>query len=138
MIKIDGVEYRVHVLHPSLRNSFTIVEDGASGTAINGRMIRSILGTSYSYRLEFKPQRRYPEDFDALWLALSEPVEYHRVELPFGQGTLSFEAAVTGGERTWQGKSGGFQRWDGLSIDFVAMQPQWRAGEALPEGLSDE
>lgn len=124
MLTIDGKEYKVHVIRPSLKNSFTIMEGDNAGIAQSGREIRDIIGTAYSYQLEVEPNPLYPEDFDALFEALSAPVESHLVSLPYGQSSLEFYAAVSEGERTWYGKSLGFERWKHMSISFRPIAPQ--------------
>ena len=123
-LTIDGKDYRVHVIYPSLVNSFEIMEGPYSGTAQSGREIRDIIGTSYPYELQCQPDARYPEDFDALFDVLSAPVESHRVKLPYGQSTIEFDAAISSGSRTWHGKVAGYQRWKDMSITFRPIAPQ--------------
>lgn len=124
MLKIDNVEYKVHVIFPTLVNSFEIREGDNSGYSQNGREIRDILGTAYSYEMDVEPNPLFPADFDALFNALSAPVPSHSVTLPFGQDTLQFDAAITEGERTYRGESAGFHRWSGLRIKFRPITPQ--------------
>lgn len=123
-LSVDGTRYRVHVIYPSLVNSFEIVEGPYSGTAQSGRQIRDIIGTAYPYELRCEPDARYPEDFDALFEVLSAPVESHRVVLPYGQGTIEFDAAISSGSRTWHGKVAGYERWKDMSVEFIPLAPQ--------------
>lgn len=124
MLRIDNVEYKVHIIYPTLVNSFEIREGDNSGTAQNGREIRDIIGTAYSYEMDVEPNPLFPADFDALYHTLSSPVASHSVSLPYGQETLDFDAAITEGERTYRGESGGFKRWSGLRIKFRPITPQ--------------
>lgn len=124
MLKVDGIEYKVHVVYPTMVNGFEIREGGNAGTAQNGREIRDIIGTAYTYEMQIEPNPLFPTDFDALFHALSAPVPSHSVALPYGQDTLEFEAAVSEGERTWYGKSNGVQRWRGLKVKFRPITPQ--------------
>jgi len=123
-LTVDDVSYRVHVIFPTLVNSFEIMEGPNSGTAQTGREIRDIIGTRYDYEMDVEPDARYPQDFDALFEVLSAPVESHRVNLPYGQSELSFDAAVSEGSRTWHGFTAGYERWKGLKIKFRALKPQ--------------
>ena len=100
MLTIDGVEYRVWVNYPSRVLSFKIVEGNNSGQSLSFREIRDIGGTKYNYTLQVQPDPEHPEDFDALFMALSAPVAYHMVSMPFGQGTIEFEAVVRSGSIT--------------------------------------
>ena len=124
MLKIDGKEYKVFAVFPTIKNSFSIKEGGNAGTAQNGREIRDILGTAYSYSMDVSPNPNFPEDFDALFELLSEPVNSHTIEMPYGQGTITFEAAISEGERTYRGMSGGYERWAEMSVTFRPITPQ--------------
>lgn len=124
MLIIDNKTYRVNVVYPTLINSFEIREGDNNGYSQNGREIRDIIGTAYSYEMEIQPNSLFPEDFDALFEVLSAPVESHSVTLPYGQSTLSFDFAISSGERTWYGQSGGIERWKNLKVSFRPISPQ--------------
>lgn len=124
MLTIDGVEYRVWVTYPSRVLSFEIVEGNNSGKSLSFREIRDIGGTRYNYTMKVQPHPDYPEDFDALFYALSAPVAYHMVSMPFGQGTIEFEAVVRSGSITDYGYQAGFRRWKDMEINMEAIEPQ--------------
>lgn len=124
MLTVDNTLFHVHVTYPSLVNSFEIREGDNSGFSQNGREIRDIIGTAYSYELKIEPNPLFPADFDALWDVFSAPVASHTVSLPFGQSMKDFDMAVSDGERTYYGKSGGFHRWKGMTIKFRPIKPQ--------------
>lgn len=126
-ITVDGIEYRVQVVYPSRLLSFEIVEGDNTGRSLSFREIRDIGGTKYSYKMEVRAARAYPEDFDALFYAISAPVDYHRVKMPFGQTTLEFDAMVRSGSVTDYGVSAGKRRWNEMEISFEAIEPQRRA-----------
>lgn len=123
-LTVDGRTYKVRVVFPTMDNEFEIVEGNNAGRAQNGREIRDIIGTAYSYTMEVEPNPLFPEDYDALFDVLSAPVESHRVSLPYGQGELEFDAAISGGKRTWHGCTAGFQRWKGMEVAFRPISPQ--------------
>ena len=123
-LSVDGVVYKVHVIFPSMVNSFEIREGSNAGYAQNGREIRDIIGTAYSYKMEVEPNPIFPEDYDALFDVLSSPVPSHRVSLPYGQSNIEFDAAISSGQRTWHGRTAGFQRWKGMEISFRPIVPQ--------------
>lgn len=124
MLTIDGVEYRVWVTYPSRVLSFEIVEGNNSGKSLSFREIRDIGGTRYNYTMKVQPDPEHPEDFDALFYALSAPVAYHMVSMPFGQGTMEFEAVVRSGSITDYGYQAGFRRWKDMEINMEAIEPQ--------------
>lgn len=128
MIVIDGKEYRVKVIKPSRELSFEITEGKNTGMSLAFREIRDIGGTKYNYIMRVEPFREYPEDFDALFWALSAPVDSHRVIMPFMQKTLEFDAVVRSGRVIDGDVSGGFRRWYGMEITFEAIEPQRKPG----------
>lgn len=128
-LNIDGLDYRVHVIWPTLKARVDIEEGQNSGIAQSGRHVRSIRGTRLSHTMQVEPDPRYPEDFDALFWALSAPVASHVVTLPFGQSTVTYEAEVSAAEATWQGKSAGYERWKGLTVSFKGIRLLRKAGE---------
>lgn len=129
MVIVDGIEYKVNVIKPSRELSFEITEGKNTGMSLAFREIRDIGGTKYNYTMRVEPLRDFPEDFDALFWALSAPVDSHRVEMPFAQTTLEFDAAIRSGRIIDGDVSGGFRRWYGMEITFEAIEPQRK-----PEG----
>lgn len=128
MINLDGKDYRVYVSYPSLVMAFEILEGPNSGKSLNYREIRDIAGTKYSYTLTVQPDPSYPEDFDALYYAISAPVASHQVSMPFGQDILSFEAVVRSGSITDYGYRAGYRRWKDMQISLEAIEPQRKPG----------
>lgn len=129
MVIVDGIEYKVNVIKPSRELSFEITEGKNTGMSLAFREIRDIGGTKYNYTMRVEPLRDFPEDFDALFWALSAPVDSHRVAMPFAQTTLEFDAAIRSGRIIDGDVSGGFRRWYGMEITFEAIEPQRK-----PEG----
>ena len=123
-LTVDSKIYKVRVTFPSMVNRFEIREGENAGFAQNGREIRDIIGTAYSYSMEVEPNPLFPEDFDALYDVLSAPVPSHRVALPYGQTVLEFDAAISDGERTWHGYTAGYNRWKGMEVSFRPIVPQ--------------
>lgn len=125
-ITLDGKEYRVQVVYPSRLRTFTIIEGSNTGQSLSHRKIRDIGGTSYSYQMTVKTDPQFPEDYDAFYDAISAPVEYHRVTMPYGQETLEFDACVLSGTDTDMGVKGEWRSWSELNILFEPMEPQRR------------
>lgn len=123
-ITIDGIEYNIRIKYETLRRAFTINEGPNSGTAINGTMIRDIIGTRYDYQIDIEPDPSDPSDYDAFYQLITSPTEYHEVSFPYGQETITFNAAIQSGTDTYFGAIGCRNRWSGLSIVFKAYAPQ--------------
>ena len=123
-ITIDGTEYNIRIKYETLRRAFEIAEGQNSGIAIDGTMIRDIIGTRYSYQIDIEPDPADPTDYDAFYQLISAPTAYHEVTFPYGQTTITFNAAIQSGNDIYFGSIGGSNRWHGLSIVFQALTPQ--------------
>lgn len=124
IITIDGVLYNVRVSFGTMERSFELVEGKNKGTTITKREIRDIIGTRYSYSMQVEPDPANPEDYDSFYQKITEPKDYHVVELPFDQNGISFEAQIISGSDSYKGFLAGKHRWGGLKVEFVPMQPQ--------------
>lgn len=125
VLTVDGVEYRsIHVVR--LKRSFAVMDGENAGRTMDAAMQRDVLGTFYNYSLEIDPVECSPEEYDALYEALSAPVDSHTVTFPYGRDVLTFEAYVSNGEDELFDASSGVNRWDNLTINFIAMSPQRR------------
>ena len=123
-ITIDGRDYNIRIKYETLRRAFQITEGPNSGTAIDGTTIRDIIGTRYDYQIDVEPDPSDPTDYDDFYELISSPVASHEVSFPFGQETITFNAAVESGTDTYFGVIGCQRRWKGLSIVFRALTPQ--------------
>ena len=123
-ITIDGIDYNIRIKYETLRRAFEITEGQNSGTAIDGTMIRDIIGTRYNYQIDIEPDPADPSDYDAFYDLISSPIASHEVSFPYGQETITFQAAIQSGEDIYRGVIGCQRRWSGLSIVFQALAPQ--------------
>lgn len=125
VFSIDGVEYsKIHVM--SLKRSFSVLDGENAGRTMDGAMQRDIIGTYYNYSMEIDPYDSDPAEYDSLWEAISAPVDSHTVSFPYGRDMLTFEAYVANGEDELFDIFRGVNRWDNLTVNFVAMDPQRR------------
>lgn len=122
---VDGMEYRnIHVL--SIKRSFAVLDGDNAGRTMDGAMRRDIIGTYYNYSLEIDPEGSSPDEYDSLYEVLSAPEDSHEVSFPYGQRVLSFQAYVANGEDELFDVFNGENRWNSLTINFIAMAPQRR------------
>ena len=127
MVTLDNVQYKVRVKIRSLNRSFRIEESERSGAVKSGDYFRDIIGTYYDYEMEVEPDPSAPEDYDAFYEMISAPVESHSVVVPYGQGTMTYDAMVSTGDDTKRDKINGVTRWTGLKVKFSAKKPGlWR------------
>ena len=123
-IKIDGVTYDgIRVL--SVKRSFSVTDgENAGRLATSGRMVRDIIGTFYNYEFTVDPKSASPENYDAFYQAITAPVDDHEVVVPYGQGSLTFDAYITTGDDELVLISDDANRWKNLSFNVIAMAPQ--------------
>ena len=126
MVTLDNVQYKVRVKIRSLNRSFRIEESERSGAVKSGDYFRDIIGTYYDYEMEVEPDPSAPEDYDAFYEMISAPVESHSVVVPYGQGTMTYDAMVSTGDDTKRDKINGVTRWTGLKVKCSAKKPQRR------------
>ena len=123
-ITIDGTEYNVRIVFPSLTRSFNIPQGANAGKSLAYSDIDDIFGTEYGYSFDVQPVPGAETEYDAFYYAISAPVGHHTVEMPFGQTTLSFSAKITTGRDKFYGTMKGMNQWRDLTVNFTPIQPQ--------------
>lgn len=120
LIKINGVAYEVY--DTKITRSFQVLDGENVGRLMNGKMERDIIGTYYNYTWELSPKDY--QQYDELYELLSAPVDSHLIEVPYGRNQRKvYEAYVTSGQDELVYSEDGNYYWEGLSIQFVAMNP---------------
>lgn len=122
---IDGAAYP-GVLVMDLQRSFSVLDGENAGRVKTGRMVRDIIGTYYNYSMELDTSEASLAEYDALYEVLSAPEDSHMLIVPYAQGTISFEAYITNGEDSLISMESSRNKWEGLSVNFIAMSPQRR------------
>ena len=127
---VDGSFYNVLVPEDGITRNFQIADTDNAGRAVTGEMIRDIIGTYYNYTIEIYAKPDDMESYYNLYNVLSSPVDSHLLHVPYNDGILNFKAYVTNGQDRIKTMRDG-QRWKGLSVNFIAMKPQWRHDGSL-------
>lgn len=125
VFSIDEVEYP-GILVISLKRNFQVADGENVGRVLDGGIVRDIIGTYYNYTLELDSSEASLEEYDALYEVLSAPEDSHALVVPYAQGTMLFDAYVTNGEDELVSMESSRNKWEGLSINFIAMAPQRR------------
>lgn len=120
---LDGVSYNVMVPEGGLKRSGRVLDGDNAGRLQSGRMQRDIIGTYYNYSMQIDTSRLNVSQYDALYQVLTAPVDYHAVVMPYGQGTLSFQAYVSNVDDELILMQNGRNLWGNLSVNFIAMEP---------------
>ncbi len=123
-IQIDGTTYSgIRVL--TVKRSFSVTDgDNAGRLSVSGKMVRDIIGTFYNYQFTVDPKQAAPETYDAFYEVISSPKDSHIIVVPYGQGTLTFEAYITTGDDELILIGEDANRWKNLSFSVIAMAPQ--------------
>ena len=118
------IDFDSKVMITAYKETLNVLDGENAGRTMDGRMQRDIIGTYYTYRLEFDASLSDPNEYDALFDVLSAPVDSHMITVPFGQSSITFEAYVANGDddlsRIYRNES---RKWDNLAVNFVAMDP---------------
>lgn len=121
---MDGVQYPGIVIN-NLKRGFQVLDGPNTDRVMTGGIVRDIIGTYYNYTMEVDPSNSAPEVYDAFYEVISAPVRSHMITVLYGyQGTMTYEAYVTAGEDSVFTAADGRTVWDGLSIQFIATDPQ--------------
>lgn len=121
---IDGVAYNVTVPENGIRRNYAIRDGKAAGWAKSGRKRRDVQGTYFNYEIDIETSQLNYAEYDALFEVLSDPVESHTIVVPYGQTTLTYEAAIYSGGDKLRRIKGTDRLWKGLTIKFEALAPQ--------------
>lgn len=127
MIEIDGVKYNAEAGFRigKLKRSFEKLSSDQSGRLQNGEMEIFLIGTFYNYEMTISRGVSCPlAEYDALFDALSAPVPFNTITVPYNQGALTFEAYVTKGSQELVRQARSENYWGPLTISFIAKAPQ--------------
>lgn len=122
LFKIDGKGFS-GVGVESLKRSFRIPDGTNAGDMLSGDYERDLVGTYYDYDLVITTSDLAVNEYDALFEALSAPVNSHMVEMPYGMTSITFEAMIEGGDDELIPMDDGTW-WGNLNVNIRAKKPQ--------------
>lgn len=125
VFKLDGKDYGISV--ESLERSFEVADTDATGRTADWVMHRDVVGTFYNYSMKVAVKDYNYKAYNDFYWAISSPTKSHKLEVPFADGTLVFDAYITKGKDKLPIKRGNRNHWDDLTINFIAMEPYRRA-----------
>ena len=122
LFKIDGKGFS-GVGVESLKRSFRIPDGTNAGNMLAGDYERDLVGAYYDYDLVITTSDLAVNEYDALFEALSAPVNSHMVEMPYGMTSITFEAMIEVGGDELIPMDGGTW-WGDLNVTIRAKKPQ--------------
>lgn len=126
IVIIDGRNYNLTIPEGGIVRKFEIVDTDKAGRLITGQMQRDIIGTYYNYTIEFRTKNTTRAKYDEFYETITAPVDSHDITVPYGQDVLTFKAYVTNGQDTLVRIDKDGNRWEGISVNFIAMSPKRR------------
>lgn len=126
LIQLNSRYYNVAITKLHRTINITDGENAGRTKPPRAEMIRDIVGVFISYSATFEVKSGDVGEYDDMILTLAQPVDFIPVIMPFGQGTLAFDAYVTKIEDDLQSNFGGVRRWGGCAVEFTPMRAQIR------------
>lgn len=126
LIKLNGRYYNAAITSLKRTHNVTDGDNAGRTKAPLAEMIRDIIGTFISYTATFEVTSGDVDEYDDMVVTLSQPVDYITIEMPYGQGWMSFDAYVTKVEDELINNIGGVRRWGHCTVTFTPMRAQIR------------
>jgi len=130
VIKIDGVSYDVGEIE--LKRGAEIIYDPVThGVMLDFSEVDDAVATKYIYSFSIEPKHNVSDgclQYDGFYEDITSPKSVRTVELPFGQGSVVFDAKIKSASDTLRKSFGGENKWGGLSVTFYPVKPQRYGG----------
>lgn len=125
ILAVNGRWYDVCVPRDGgLKREVSILDGTNAERLLSGGIALDTIGTYYNYTYTVARNGDNLSDYDALHKTLRDPKNRRKtITVPFDQGYVTFEAYVSGVTDTLVSMKGGKNYWDGMSIKFVATNP---------------
>lgn len=124
MIIIDGQTFDVGISKITRKIS---ISKESLGTTLDGRKHYDVKGTYYDYDVTFNTRAMNISEYDRLYELITEPVEFHKVTMPYGQATITFLAHTKAGNDTITFNYTNARKWGGFTVTFESLEPQREA-----------
>lgn len=123
-LTMDGTAYRVRIVYDTYLRSFQLLEGPNADYMLSGRYERDLIGTAYTYEMRVEPDPRYPEDYDAFFAAIAQPVPSHSITVFNGQTAMTYDAMIQSAQDTYKGILSGVHQWGNLTVRYIPISPQ--------------
>lgn len=121
-IRIDGIYFDIPLV--SLKRNADVLDKYAKRTE-DGDLKRKVIGVYYNYQLTVGVVNDI-DTYKSLWNKLTEPVEFHTIELPDASGTYSFVGYVSSVSDEYRKITTSGATFQGLTCKFTAKSPSRR------------
>lgn len=122
---MDGTVYQVNVKSNSFVEDFEIKDGPNADTSIAGTRIPDILGTYFTHTMAVEPDWSNFDDYFAFYEALTQPVPYHTVTVPHGNGHLTYKARILSGKHNlYKEMQDRTNLYTGFVVKYIPTEPQ--------------
>lgn len=121
-IKIDNIYFDIPMV--SLKRNADVLDKYANRTE-DGDLKREIIGVYYNFTLTVGVVEN-PVLYQSLWDKLTEPTEFHTVELPDINGVYRFTAYISSVSDEYMKVKSNSASFQGLTAKFTAKSPARR------------
>ena len=121
-IKIDNIYFDIPMV--SLKRNADVLDKYANRTE-DGDLKREIIGVYYNFTLTVGVVEN-PAVYQSLWDKLTEPTEFHTVELPDINGVYRFTAYISSVSDEYMKIKNNSASFQGLTAKFTAKSPARR------------
>jgi len=118
-ITIDSVAYNIPIISVVRRADFL---DKYAERTEDGVLHRELIGVYFNYQIKFG-QTTDTTTYAALWLKLTEPVEFHTVTVPCEDGNYTFTAYFSSVGDELRKTKDAVHFWRSLTVNFTAKSP---------------
>lgn len=121
IFKINGRAYNVGAVSIIRKPSIDRID---LGKTMDGKKHNYPNGTYFDYEISINTRGMDLAEYDALFEAITNPVEYQTVTMPYGQTEITFDAVVKSGSDKLIANSEKYKKWGNLKFTVEAIKPQ--------------
>lgn len=125
-IKINGTVFDADVAISKYNRYFNVLDGENAGRAMEGRMVRDVIGTYIGHKLTVFRRGDDYAGIDAFWnyLVKHSVDDSVMLEAADGQTTIAYEAYYTSAKQDIEKVEGGVNYWGEIEVNFIPMDAQ--------------
>lgn len=138
MLTLDGKTYKAEWIADSFTRTAEIINGDNSGRLQGTKaMFLEYVGTFFNFKGTLMKKGGTDEEWDELFMALSNPKNDHTVTVPFNQKVMTTQIYIASLSQSLKKVEGRTNKWaKTIEVSFVSMEPQWFYGKTIT-GIED-
>ncbi len=123
-IKVDGIHFDIPMV--SLKRTADFLDKYAERTE-DGELHRELIGVYYNYTLTVGTSTAFGDtDYDAFFMKMTEPVEFHEISVPVRGGYYTFTGYISSVSDEYKKILENEAEFAGFTCRFTAKSPARR------------